>query len=203
MKNRKGITLIALVITIIILLILSGVTLKLFLDKDNIISIAQQTTKDYINKEEQEKKDLNDLYSSMIVATNEDAKVTISMEDLNKLIDKKVEEKMQTMNADLKDTQYIDTSKEIASLGGWIWITKNSSYTATEDCVVTGSVGSEENGILNILINSKIVGSVRWAKSFGWSPISYNLKKGDTIEFEYANNGKSVLVNVKVYGLKQ
>ena len=41
-KTEKGITLIALVVTIVILLILSGVTINMLLGEDGIIRTAQE-----------------------------------------------------------------------------------------------------------------------------------------------------------------
>ncbi len=55
-KEEKGITLVALVVTIIVLIILAGVTLNIVLDNDGIINKAKQAVDDYENaqKEEQE-----------------------------------------------------------------------------------------------------------------------------------------------------
>ena len=55
-RDEKGITLVALVVTIIVLIILAGVTLNIVLDNDGIINKAKQAADDYENaqKEEQE-----------------------------------------------------------------------------------------------------------------------------------------------------
>ena len=55
-RKQKGITLVALVVTIIVLIILAGVTLNIVLDNDGIINKAKQAVDDYENaqKEEQE-----------------------------------------------------------------------------------------------------------------------------------------------------
>ena len=42
MRKQKGITLVALVVTIIVLIILAGVTLNIVLDQDGIINKAKQ-----------------------------------------------------------------------------------------------------------------------------------------------------------------
>lgn len=52
MRNYKGITLVALVVTIIVLLILVGVTLNIVLDQDGIINKTKQATEDYENSQE-------------------------------------------------------------------------------------------------------------------------------------------------------
>ena len=54
-KNIKGITLIALVITIIVLLILAGVTINLTLGQNGIFKTAEQAGKEYSEAEAREK----------------------------------------------------------------------------------------------------------------------------------------------------
>ena len=55
-RKEKGITLVALVVTIIVLIILAGVTLNIVLDQNGIINKAQQAAEDYdtAQREEQE-----------------------------------------------------------------------------------------------------------------------------------------------------
>lgn len=98
LKKELGVTLVALVVTVIVLLTLSGIVLSLVIGQGGIINIAQQAGKNHIYAEQQEKNELEKLYSSMMVATNDDSKITISMEDLTTLIDTKVEQKIKTMN---------------------------------------------------------------------------------------------------------
>ena len=57
--NKKGITLIALIITIIIMLILAGVVLTLTLGDHGIFKTAQEAVKNYVNAEENELSMLN------------------------------------------------------------------------------------------------------------------------------------------------
>ncbi len=54
LRKNKGITLIALVITIIVLLILAAVTINLTLGERGIFSIAQQAAKNYTNSQNRE-----------------------------------------------------------------------------------------------------------------------------------------------------
>lgn len=81
-----------LIITVILLLILAGVAIHFAIGDNGIFKIANEAKKDYIEGQNKEEKDLEDLYSSMLVATGEDTKITISMEDLNALIEHKVKE---------------------------------------------------------------------------------------------------------------
>jgi len=58
-KNQKGITLIALVVTIIVLLILAGVTINMVLGDDGIIGQAQQAKAAQEDKEKEEQDELD------------------------------------------------------------------------------------------------------------------------------------------------
>ena len=88
MRNKKGITLLALAITIILLLILAGVVLNLTLGENGIIQKALLAKREYVNASENEQKQLENLYSEMKIATNGD--ITVNIEDLNKIIDNRI-----------------------------------------------------------------------------------------------------------------
>ena len=60
-REEKGITLVALVVTIIVLIILAGVTLNIVLDQDGIINKAQQATGDYDNAQKAEQELLGEI----------------------------------------------------------------------------------------------------------------------------------------------
>ena len=85
-KKNRGITVIALIITIILLLILAGVVINITLGNNGILSMAQKSKENYANSETDEKRRLEDLYSSILIATNDDAEVTISLKDLKAFI---------------------------------------------------------------------------------------------------------------------
>ena len=53
-KKENGITLVALVVTIIVLIILAGITLNIVLDNDGIINKVQEATEEYENAEKEE-----------------------------------------------------------------------------------------------------------------------------------------------------
>ena len=61
MKKDKGITLIALVVTIVIILILAGVTLNLALGDGGLISISKESAKQYKDAQEKESGDLSEM----------------------------------------------------------------------------------------------------------------------------------------------
>lgn len=74
---------------------MAGVTLNLTLGENGLLRMAEHAEKAYENAKNKESSDLENLYSSMMVATGDDAKITISMEDLNKLIEDKINEKVR------------------------------------------------------------------------------------------------------------
>lgn len=94
LKDITGITLVSLIVTIIILLILAGITLGFVFGKNGIIEFAQNAGKNYMKAENEENNTLENSYSSMFIATNDGSQVTINIEDLNKIIDERVEAKI-------------------------------------------------------------------------------------------------------------
>lgn len=102
MKRNKnldlGITLVALIITVVILLILAGISLKYVLGTNGIINRSEYAKQEYENAKENEKKGLDELYSSIMIATNGNSQVTVSVEDLKKIIDAQIEEKIKTVS---------------------------------------------------------------------------------------------------------
>jgi hypothetical protein len=138
--SAHAITLISLVIKIILLLILASVAINLSLGDNGLFTIAKQAKEEYLNAQTSEEEGLNDLYSEMLVATGDDSKITISVEDLKKLIAEEVEEKtasLQERIAYLEENsiKYPDYSRVLTTI-----TTQDASWTATEDCVLTGSL---------------------------------------------------------------
>lgn len=115
MKN-KGITLISLVITIILLIILAGIGIKLSLGENGLFNKAKYAKEKYLNEQENEEKKLNDLYSQILVATGEDAKITISTKELQEIIQEEVKKSVQQPTGIKKDA-FIQNS-----------MTNNSNY---------------------------------------------------------------------------
>ena len=92
LKEAKGITLVALVITVIILLILAGVTLNLVVGENGLIAKSKRATEEYRQKAEQERGQLGDFeqgineYSEdkdvmkILVNSGDDGKVGLPIE---------------------------------------------------------------------------------------------------------------------------
>ena len=78
MKKNKGITLIALVITIIILIILAGVSISVLFNQDGIITKAKKAKEDYANAQNEEAKTIGTLINSIDGNINEETGSTSS-----------------------------------------------------------------------------------------------------------------------------
>ena len=65
MKDNKGITLVALVVTIIVLIILAGISINLTLGDNGIITIAKQAKENMEIAKVEEERELNELYTQL------------------------------------------------------------------------------------------------------------------------------------------
>ena len=65
MKNQKGVTLVALVVTIILLIILAGISINLILGDNGIITIAKKAKENTELAKVEEEKQLNELYTQL------------------------------------------------------------------------------------------------------------------------------------------
>lgn len=66
LKSRKGITLIALVVTIVVLLILAGVSISLVLGNNGLITKSKEAVNSYEKDVVNTETALNNLYDEMI-----------------------------------------------------------------------------------------------------------------------------------------
>ena len=87
-KKSKGITLIALVVTIIVLIIISGVSISLILGNNGIINKAQEASINHQLAANLEQAKIDELYGQLKVAT--DGTVTLDMTTLNELMERKI-----------------------------------------------------------------------------------------------------------------
>ena len=132
LEQKKGITLVALVITVIILLILAGIVIGYILGKKGIVARAEEAGRKYKQAEVNEQKDLDEVFSSIRVA--EDSKVTISMEELDAYINQKMENKLNEQPTNIKtDTWFYNESRV------------TTAYTATSMSGLTRANDSNNN----------------------------------------------------------
>ena len=85
LKNKKGITLIALVVTIVVLLILAGVSINLVLDNNGIIAKSKDARNSAIESDEKEKVEM--AYVSAALKKLGD---TVTAEELQEELDSSV-----------------------------------------------------------------------------------------------------------------
>lgn len=181
-QRNTGITLITLVITIIIMLILVGITINLTIGEGGIITKAQEAGKNMLLAQEQEKEELNKLYSSMQIATNDDSQITISIQDLNKIIDEKVQAKAQEIKEELGNASaisYDNTESKLESTNVQDTVDElNQNLNSTNNSINTirnaletkyavfENVTINSNGYtilyINPSVNKKIIGVSGW-----------------------------------------
>ena len=66
-QNRsKGVTLVALAVTIIVIIILSGISIHLTVGENGIITKAKLAKESYLNAQEAEEQDLATLYNELL-----------------------------------------------------------------------------------------------------------------------------------------
>ena len=77
-KNKaRGITLISVVITIILLVILASVIINISMGEKGLLNKAKYAREEYLNAQIADEKNINDLYSELLIATNDNAQVII------------------------------------------------------------------------------------------------------------------------------
>lgn len=93
--NQKGITLIVLVIVIIIVFILVGITFGVLTGENGLLYKAKKAEEEYELARQKEQNILNS-YSSILIASNDNAQVTISIKDLKELIKEEIQNRPTT-----------------------------------------------------------------------------------------------------------
>ena len=134
MSAQYGITLVALVVTIILMLILAGIVINLVIGENAIIKRVMKAGEEYKQAEVNEKKDLDKLYASILVAG--DSKVTLNMEELEEYINSKVEEKLANNSTTAQSTgintnAYICNNRNVTST--YSNVTTMTGFTKTSD----------------------------------------------------------------------
>ena len=147
LKNEKGITLVALVITIIVLLILAGVTLSMVMGESGIFGKANSA---------KEKTQLSNAEETIKLAVLENqvnsvsGDVALTNDQLKEEIAKKLTEQGYTVSGS-KVTYYEDKTidiedyleKESTSKITWTWADTDNSGTKNVGDVVTDSTGEK------------------------------------------------------------
>jgi len=81
---------------VILLIILAGVAISLSLAENGILKQSKTAKEEYLNAQISEEEKLNDIYSGILIATNESSQVTISVQDLKTLIQEEIKKSSVT-----------------------------------------------------------------------------------------------------------
>ena len=133
-KEEKAITLIALVISIIVLLILAGVTIASLSGENGILTQAGNT------KEQMEKADIIERAKIEIVGVQSENNGELPKEDLDRIL--KSYDKDGTIRIDDEGNRYIVTSKNYKILASDIW-SKETPVIVAEKVLKTDSAATE------------------------------------------------------------
>jgi len=177
MKREKGITLIALVITIVILIILAGVAINLTIGENGIFSKAKYASEQYANEQAKEETEIakmpNEIDSH--VEGNRET-VTISKTEYEKLLNS-------------SNANNYSTDEKI--IGTWIDGKPLYQKTVTVNCGANGSTWYYENhNIANIADIADYSFSVK--NTGGWY---YCIGSGANSSNGYITNGFSLHVS--------
>lgn len=170
MKKEKGITLVALVITIIVLLILAGITLNLVIGENGLIARAQQAGKNTTEAQEAENMELANLENSMdkhISTTRE--QITVDREQYEQLLADVAQLKQNSSTASARQLDY-NNAREIT-------IQENTKVQFNEEGVLFTSIGCE-NGMpqISIYINDRNI--MYTANAHTWSAVNNTIPVG-------------------------
>ena len=201
MKKETGITLVSLVVTIIILIILAGISINTLVGDNGIITKAQQAKENTLLAQEEEAKQLNQLYMQMQseeIADANNENIQEIREQLNNM-----QNQLNILQKQLEEnTFFIDTKTVIATLCNGSNLTQ-IEYTATENCIIAGYVRTWlTDGGAKVYIDDVAI------LALGGSDTTYGdcnalyipLKKGQKIKIQFNNNNNGTNV-VKAYKL--
>lgn len=157
LSNVKGITLIALVITIIVLIILAGVSMAVVFNQDGIISKAKQAKGDYANAQNEEATTIGNLISK--IDEIEDGNNN-SPEDIKKVSEVKGGDYFN------KPTTLEDSNGNLIKVPKGFKIADDSGVNVTEGIVI------EDNDIIDGIGNNR-------GNQYVWIPVGTGIKKAD------------------------
>ena len=139
-NNNKGITLIALVITIIVLLILAGVTINLTLGENGIFRTAEQAGKNYTQAQEQELAGLanfENTINNIIAGTGNGNTITPPSEEVS-AVPEGIGEAINVADYGKKVVGYSSKAESLYT-GDWRLFYQDAEYTYI---IMDGIVGS-------------------------------------------------------------
>ena len=144
-NNQKGITLIALVITIIVIVVMVGITINAVIGDDGIISEAKQAKDDYYSAENSEQQTLDSAVSA-IRRAREEAGMISSGQNGNSGIN---------TNSELENTESGN---------------ENNNTIANE---INGGSVSQDDPVVPVTDNTGTIGTAVNSNKYGWKVVGY------------------------------
>ena len=214
MRKEQGITLVSLVVTIIVLIILAGVSINLILGENGIITIAKQAKENIELSKIEEETALNELYTQMESdgensGLNYDA-ITLLREFRKKIALAITNEGVETLETDTADTMADNIGKikdNISQEGATATEDKIlKDYTAYKDGkLITGTM--ENNGAISTTLNAGESYTIPVGYHNGSGKITANSLESQTQATATADNiteGKTAWVNGElIEGIKE
>ena len=139
--KEKGITLVALVVTIIILLILAGVTISLVVGQGGLIQRAKNSGDIYKEAEANESEELDEYGQVIDDAMKESGAITIdSLKNTDRTIDD-----LNADNGDSNEDGVVDTNDDLR--GFYIDLNGDGQITTYDDGVIFGDLKTGGKGV--------------------------------------------------------
>lgn len=193
-KKQNGITLIALIITIVILLILAGVVLNLTIGERGIFNIAKNASKNFMDAQNKELSDLDKLYSELKIATGDNSQITVNIEDLKKIIQEEVNSQLDA-TVDEKINERMKTGVNGISSGSLLLEAINDRTSVTSGENLTSFILSPSSSFSEYFDYNTSNGELT-CKQEGWYMLHHRIVIKNT-----NNNWSSVLFRSMVNGI--
>ena len=197
MGNKKGITLLALVITIVIILLLAGITLQMTMGENGLIAKSEQA------KKEQAKAELYDTvkssYAALSLRAIRNDKDKPSVEEVFNTADFTDRYNIVGDNITDKNGTVIDTKENVLNLiqgtvgGGF---TTGTTTPAESWPKIVGGVTIPEEDKDKMVLKIKVKSDTKVVFAGYWEPFEI-----DPMEIDYGNGEKDVVTNLYIeYG---
>ena len=191
MKNNKGITLVALIVTIIVLIILAGISVNLALGDNGIITIARKAKENTELAKIEEETELNELYYQL--ENNDSSSGNLPYDAITKLAEfKKAIATAINDAGGIKTENTAETSIFVNNIKGIVKeVTKNATATANDIAEgKTAWVNGECITGLGVSNNIPANGTLLWTNSSPSTSFS-----AQTITIENSDNYRYIQVD--------
>jgi len=205
-KKQKGITLIALVVTIVILLILSGISLNIVLGNNGIITKAQEAkiTNNHSTVYEAMQLQYDNYYTESTTGENDADFITdlknksILDENMDVNVEKLVGKKLSTGNgSNLKDV-YVVEKDETGSSYRLKYYGKTSAVDRDLGIIGYEKEGADEPTDTDIFDFDPVTGAI----SLKYAVCGYYAKEGEDIYGKNITRLKKIVVPAEIDGVK-